>query len=686
MSMTSLGGDLKGSVRNLTQERVLACESLPTLPTVAMELLQKTSNPDVAINEIAELIQSDPGLAGKVLKTVNSSFYGLPKPCPSIDRAIGMLGLRAVKSLVLGFSMVNLSQDVSDGFDMAMFWRRTIIAAAGARQVATLAKTCEPDEAFAAALFQDMGMLAIFVTEPEAYSAMVDHAGVFHNNLYKAEQKQLGFDHATIGAELAKRWRMPDQIVEAIRHHHRAEEAEDHTEVVRVVALGVLAARCVVEEGEGPAFSELLEKANGWYGWHPQDLTAIIEKTTAASKEVARLLGQGIGEMPDPQQLLATANQRLVEQQIMVQRESEGFQKQAEQYEQAATTDGLTGIANRKRFDDVAEEAMATATGSGQPIAVLFSDADKFKFVNDTYGHHAGDLVLIELANRLVQTVGAQGTVCRYGGEEFAIVLPGATLETATQVGEAMRRAIADRPFELADVPDCPDELPRTVSVGVAAWAPGLPQVSAQELVQRADKAVYLAKESGRNNVKRWGVDLGDGIPAPAVSTAPAPAVPTTAPIASTQSNNTDGDEMIPDLSPDAGPKHVLVVEDDALASRLMKMHFEKHSEVQAKIAGDGREAVQMLRDAQRPGQSLPDLIVCDVNMPGFTGLQILKALKANPVFSSIPIVMVTATEDGEARQACQDAGAMGVFSKTAISETMETWCQSMLSALKLAS
>ncbi|MEM9413962.1 MAG: HDOD domain-containing protein [Planctomycetota bacterium] len=663
--------------------RILSCEALPTLPAVAMELLEKTSNPDVAINEIAHLIQSDPGLAGKVLKTVNSSFYGLPKPCPSIDRAIGMLGLRAVKSLVLGFSMVNLTQGVDDGFDMTMFWRRTIIAAAGARQVALASKTCEPDEAFAAGLFQDMGMLAIFVAAPQKYLPLVSRAGVFHNSLYKAELKQFGFSHATIGAELAQRWQMPGQIVEAIRHHHTPEEAVEHSEIVRVVALGALAARCVIEDVEGLAYSELLEKANAWYGWHQQDLTRLLEQTTTASKGVARLLGQGIGEMPDPQQLLVAANQRLVEQQIIVQRESEGFKKQAEEFEQAATTDGLTGIANRKRFDEVAEEAMATATRTGQPIAVLFSDADKFKFVNDTYGHHAGDLVLIELARRLVQTVGEKGTVCRYGGEEFAIVMPGASLEAASQMGEAMRCAIAQGPFDLAEVPNCPDTLPRTVSVGVAAWIPGQPQVSAQELVQQADKAVYFAKESGRNNVKRWGVDLGDEIAQPMPGDEPAQAaVPAAAALATHNDADPFAGEIVPDLSPVGQTIRVLIVDDDALAAHLMKTMFERLGGVEITVARDGRSAVEFLRDAQRPSNSLPDLIVCDVNMPGFTGLQIVKALKANPVFKHIPVAMVTAVDDSQMLVACREAGATDVYDKATISVDLDAWCRSIVAVL----
>ncbi len=664
MQSTSEGGAMsREAAGQLSKQRVLQCETLPTLPVVAMELLEKTSNPDVSINEIAELIQNDPGLAGKVLKTVNSSFYGLPKPCPSIDRAIGMLGLRAVKSLVLGFSMVNLTGEIDERLDMDAFWRRTILGSAAARQVAKRAGVGEPDEAFASALFQDMGMLAIYAAAPTAYARMVEQAGAFHADLFVAEQERWGFNHTTIGAELAEQWRMPEQIVASIRYHHNPWDATEHTTMVRTVALGALIARVVDEGSEGEAFTELTDRASAWFGWQQPDLVALLEGVTKASREVARLLGKSIGQLPDTQALLATANQRLVEQQIQVQREADTFQQQAKAFEQAATTDGLTGIANRKRFDEVVEAAMQDAESAGEPLAVLFSDADKFKLVNDNYGHHAGDLVLIELARRLTDALGDRGTVCRYGGEEFAVVLPGMSLGPASEVGEELRRAIADSPFDLAEVPNCPDRLDRTVSVGVAAWEPGQPMVAAEELVQRADKAVYLAKESGRNNVKRWGIDLDETGGAEASDTA----------------------EVLPDLSLPQQRLRVLMIEDDALAARLLQTAFEKLGYVDVTLARNGTNAVEVLRDSLRPNAAPLDLVVSDLNVTGFTGLQILKALKGNPKFKSIPVVILTAEEDTSQLQACREAGAASIHNKLEVCVSLQAWCEGILEPLRKA-
>lgn len=173
---------------SISLEQILSHGSVPTLPVVAMQLLQMTSNPDVSLKEIAGLIQSDPGLASKVLKTVNSSFYGLPKPCPSIERAIVILGLKAIKSLLLGFSMVNLTKDMGEQLDLGDFWKHTILAAVGARQIAQDIGMPEPDEVFAAALMQDIGVLAMLAVCTEQYAPLIIETRGNHAKLLDLEQ------------------------------------------------------------------------------------------------------------------------------------------------------------------------------------------------------------------------------------------------------------------------------------------------------------------------------------------------------------------------------------------------------------------------------------------------------------------------------------------------------------------
>src|SRR5262249_52924578 len=140
----------------ITLEQVVGCPTLPSLPAVALQVLKLAANPNVQLDEIAEIIQNDPALAARILKTVNSSFYGLSNPCPTIRRALSYLGLNAVKSLVLSFSLAdwaNAGQKPANPQDM---WGCCILSAAVSRRLATLLNVADPEEAFLAALMQDI--------------------------------------------------------------------------------------------------------------------------------------------------------------------------------------------------------------------------------------------------------------------------------------------------------------------------------------------------------------------------------------------------------------------------------------------------------------------------------------------------------------------------------------------------
>lgn len=646
----------------ITLEQVLSHGSVPTLPVVAMQLLEMTSNPDVSLKEIAGLIQSDPGLASKVLKTVNSSFYGLPKPCPSIERAIVILGLKAIKSLVLGFSMVNLTKGMGEELHLDDFWKHTILAAVGARQIAQDIGMPEPDEVFAAALMQDIGVLAMLAVNPEVYAPLLAKTKGSHHELLQLEREQLDIDHIQVGTAMAEKWNMPAPIIIGIRHHHdKMLPADDNENLIMCIVTGELAATAMTEEGTRKAYSSLLSTMNAWFDQGEPGVETLIDHIQQASRQVAKLLEQQIGEVPSAQELMNRASEKLFETQIETQRE-------AEQAKLDSLTDGLTRIPNRARFDQVVVHALAEAVSSQQPITVLFSDADKFKFVNDTYGHPCGDAVLIELAKRVTDAVGDRGTVCRYGGEEFVVVLPGMDTPEGAKVGEEIRRAVADTPFELAGVAGAPDEpLARTVSVGVASWRPGYANLTAEQLTQRADKAVYTAKESGRNNVKCWGTDTGRRA-------------------ADQRADQAAGLDISLDAVPTKNNEmQVLLVEDDPLAARLIRSVLEMQAGVVVEVKGDGREAIEYLRDCQGPGRRNPDLIVTDINIPGYNGLQIVRALRSNAKFRDIAIVVVTATLDEALTQSCIDAGADNVYNKLDISCDLKNWCSELIRSVSKA-
>jgi diguanylate cyclase (GGDEF)-like protein/PAS domain S-box-containing protein len=178
------------------------------------------------------------------------------------------------------------------------------------------------------------------------------------------------------------------------------------------------------------------------------------------------------------------------------------------QIEQAAVTDELTGLYNRRGFFQLGEREFERASRFGRPLVAGMFDIDHFKRVNDTYGHPAGDQVLYALANCFRQTTRGIDVAGRYGGEEFVLLLPEAFLSGAIQIVERLRQSIAGLSIPICPVnggsPMVPIHI--NVSVGVAELLPDVSSLAV--LLERADRALYRAKDSGRNRVATWSHQL----------------------------------------------------------------------------------------------------------------------------------------------------------------------------------
>ena len=160
-----------------------------------------------------------------------------------------------------------------------------------------------------------------------------------------------------------------------------------------------------------------------------------------------------------------------------------------------AVTDPLTGLHNRRYMSGQLTALVRRAVQGGGPVAALLVDIDHFKRINDSFGHDIGDEVLREFAVRLATNVRAIDLACRYGGEEFVVVMPDTSLEAAGRIAERLRLHVAGSPFRM---PGLEEPLQVTISVGVAATLEG---DSPDALLKRADAAVYEAKAAGRNQV-----------------------------------------------------------------------------------------------------------------------------------------------------------------------------------------
>lgn len=182
--------------------------------------------------------------------------------------------------------------------------------------------------------------------------------------------------------------------------------------------------------------------------------------------------------------------------QVRRKRYNDRLRNSVKQTIELAVTDGLTGLHNRRYLDNHFRTLFARAMARGRPLTICITDIDRFKQVNDTYGHDAGDEVLKEFAARVRSTVRGADLACRYGGEEFVVIMPDTSAEVATVVAERLRSMIEMRPFQLR-TGESP--LMLTASMGIATLGPGI--LTPEQLLKQADNALYEAKNSGRNRV-----------------------------------------------------------------------------------------------------------------------------------------------------------------------------------------
>ena len=237
-------------------------------------------------------------------------------------------------------------------------------------------------------------------------------------------------------------------------------------------ALGTMASH----GADSAAFSDALEELSSDARQDPQQLRLTLVRLA----EEARLMTRRSREMGHR---IAHSSQQI-----------EGLRTELEDARRDAETDALTGLSNRRAFDDRLRRLVSEAEAEGLPVAVILIDIDHFKLVNDRFGHPVGDALLRRTASTLTALLGERGRVARFGGEEFAIALSRVNRAEVVELAGSLRQAVAAQSFALRTSGTRLGDV--TVSVGLAMLRSGEDEVS---LVERADAALYRAKQEGRN-------------------------------------------------------------------------------------------------------------------------------------------------------------------------------------------
>jgi len=521
-------------------EQILGSTQLPSPPTVAIELLEHTKNPDATIEDFVNVIKTDPAMSVKILKAANSSYFSFRSEITSLERAISMIGRKPIAALVLGFSLVNngkLSNRVTEIY--RDYWLQAVIQGITAEFLASRFHRGLESEAFLVGLLMDLGRLAMLKVIPEEYADIIDSHDSMIHDLHTMEQEHLQFSHVDIAVKLLANWQISPALVEAIAAHHAdpfdisEKNLSDYSSLSRIAIFSAVAGDCFCTQGKGRNWERLQHLGKLFYQLDETALEQLLGELKSRLESGAQLFSVNTSDIITTDQLVTQARDQLVELAFQAQLQTAQVFEEKLEIEQSRNElehrnrilesevirDGLTNVFTRRYFDEAFVKEINRCSRNQFGAAVLFCDIDNFKSINDNYGHVIGDQVLIQVADAIKDPVRTSDTVARYGGEEFVIMLVDVDPETVEIIAERVRSSVEQLSIRLAtssskskkqdsnsNVKDStPTSIQVTLSIGgclAVSVSTSESEAYCKKMLQMADEEMYFVKKNGKNGVR----------------------------------------------------------------------------------------------------------------------------------------------------------------------------------------
>lgn len=541
---------LPACIRDKSETSAMPSTTLPSMPGAVLRLLQVFSDPDVSVDDVVDVLRTDPALASRILKAANSSIVGASRPTSELKRAAMMLGKKTVTTLALSFSLEDRS--LTDGDQATLFkrfWMQSFVTGIAASVLAKKYRCVAADEAFVVGLLSRIGRLGALTFAGDEYASAVDMCEQSGREVDRVELVKLDGSCEELTQVYLKEWNLPEQFCLQIAamsdsaNDDRLGQVERRKitsdlqpgELFRIAgAVGSL----YVGENAGISLATLhellanlgddteqkldelmqdvLEEFSGYADMldipadHIGSAASLRDKATAQLIEItmradtAGRNSQSAETTDTPKVELETAEGAATE---AMHSEMEWLRRRVEDLARQLTIDPMTKVYNRDYFDRHLQSVIAICRGEQTPASVLFVDVNKFKRINDTFGHQVGDSVICCVASALAENVRDEDIVARYGGDEFVVLCQ--TTQLSGLDSQAAR--ISNRLTGLVVKHDGKD-LPISLAIGGATGIPGRETDFDRKLLHEADLAMYHAKEVGGEPVVRiLGHVEGDG-------------------------------------------------------------------------------------------------------------------------------------------------------------------------------
>lgn len=210
---------------------------IPSLPEVVTQVVRLVNDPRTHAEQVHQIMAKDAAMASKILRVVNSPYYGLSHPVHDLDQAIMVLGFKTIRSIALSISVINLFQQQDANFNLKNFWTHSAVMACIGRLMGIKTKLPDPEVGFVLGLIKDIGMLLLVQHAPEELRNIIAVAREFRLGFQAATRKVINTDHAEIGAWLCEKWGMEKEIVDAVRFQNDADKAPNKR-VVSILIFG----------------------------------------------------------------------------------------------------------------------------------------------------------------------------------------------------------------------------------------------------------------------------------------------------------------------------------------------------------------------------------------------------------------------------------------------------------------
>lgn len=298
-------------------EKLKATNSLPTPTGVAMEILRVTNDDNCTLDEVASVVELDPAVAAKLLKFVNSPLAALSRQIVSISKAVGLLGLHAVKSIALGFSIMAQRPEQCTGFDHDEFWSECVARAVTARHAARELRNFAPDEAFTCALLCQTGRLAFAAVMPS------DYAQVMHEwsdksdeaKLSELEQARFEISHSALAAEMMADWHLPEIFCDAVRYQDDPsngdlKELPRSQQLARILRWGGMVSQAMLNPNVPSSTLDRMIDESGSLGISPEDCKRIFNTARQDWAAMGSIFDVGTREVLPLEELIEQARER----------------------------------------------------------------------------------------------------------------------------------------------------------------------------------------------------------------------------------------------------------------------------------------------------------------------------------------------------------------------------------------